>query len=279
MKNFLKLLTIVLPLIAQSVAADTCGATEQPCEVADGQYYIALPEGEGPAPVVLWLHGFGGSGAATVRNENFVKGFTTRGYAVVLPDGQVYNANSDALDWGVSDGSAIKRDDIGFLQDVMGDAIDRFSLDGERVLATGFSRGGSMVWDLACQAPQIADGFAAISGAFWEPFPTNCKEPVHLRHTHGFTDRVVPLEGRAVNFGGQDFVQGNVFTGFEILRGVNGCRLAADDNRVDGDLWHKAWRDCTNGSLTLELVPGGHGIPKGWKKRTLVWFKEINLTD
>ena len=55
-----------------------------------------------------------------------------------------------------------------------------------------------MVWDVACLRPETAAGYASIAGGFWKPGSTECAGPVHLFHTHGFSDRIVPLEGRAI---------------------------------------------------------------------------------
>ena len=59
------------------------------------------------------------------------------------------------------------RDDVAFIRSVIDDAAERFHLDRDRVLLTGFSRGASMVWDVACIAPDTATAYASVSGGFW----------------------------------------------------------------------------------------------------------------
>ena len=184
-----------------------CGAPDAPCVLEDGEYYVALPETLDKPPAVIWLHGWGRSGMGMIQKPDYVAPFIRRGYAVIMPSGQP-GISVKNLDWGVADGYDLARDDIAFLRAVRADAIERFDLDSSRILIAGFSRGGSMVWDVACQAPELGRGFAAAAGAFWEPMTTKCSAPVHLFHVHGFKDKMVPFEGRELNWEGVRFQPG-----------------------------------------------------------------------
>ncbi|MEM7613826.1 MAG: polyhydroxybutyrate depolymerase, partial [Pseudomonadota bacterium] len=164
------------------MAAQDCGAAENACEVAGGTYNVALPEAASP-PMVVFLHGYGGSGASSVRNEGFAARFTERGYALIAPSGQIDAEERFRRDWEIDDGFDMPRDDVAFLSAVIADAAGRFDLDQSRVLVSGFSRGGSMVWDFACAAPEAATAFAAVAGGFWEPIQQDCVGPVHLHHS------------------------------------------------------------------------------------------------
>ncbi|PWE32911.1 polyhydroxybutyrate depolymerase [Maritimibacter sp. 55A14] len=268
-------LLLIVALGGPGWADRTCGAPDRACEVAGGAYHVALPANPQGAPVVLWLHGYGRSGHGVLANTAFVAGFTTRGYAVLAPDGQPDIANARNLDWAVNDGHDWPRGDVRFLNAVLTDAVARFRLDGGRVLVAGFSRGGSMVWDFACASPGSAAAFAAVSGGFWEPMHESCAGPVHLLHTHGFGDRLVPVEGREVTFNGLDFVQGNLFKALDLWRRVNGCMVSASENRTTGNIWQKSWENCRSGSVTLWLTAGGHGVPKTWSADALDWFESV----
>ena len=266
---------VVAGLTGSVLAEGTCGGSEQPCSVPDGVYYAALPEDPDGAPMVLWLHGYGSSGANAVSNAPFAARFTDPGYALIAPSGQSDIGDPTKLDWGVNDGQTWPRDDVSFLRTVITDATARFGLNPDRVLAAGFSRGGSMVWDLACRAPDAAAGFAAVAGAFWEPMAERCAAPVLLHHTHGFSDGLVPIEGREITFQGYDYVQGNVFKALDIWRRVNGCPGRADSRDIGETLWRLTWTSCESGSLTLQLTSGGHGIPMGWTPLILDWFADV----
>lgn len=250
--------------------ADACGGPDTPCTIDGGAYHIAtpdMPDGKA-AGIFVFLHGSGGTGASGVKNTGFVERVTSRGYALLTPTGL-------NRDWSVFDGLPDQRDDVAFLRDVIADAVDRFDLDRDAVVMTGFSRGGSMVWDVACAAADTATAYAASAGGFWEPMKPTCEGPVHLRHSHGFGDRMVPLEGRQGVWRGQAFHQGNILKGFDLWREANGCMGRADRSDPDSDRWTKVWDSCDAGSLILQIWDGGHGLPNGWSTDVIDWFETL----
>jgi polyhydroxybutyrate depolymerase len=271
----LAFLLMAHPALAQDMP---CGDKATPCQIAKGSYNLALPENWAGGPAVVYLHGFGGSGAKVIGNRSFVNKITRRGYALIAPTGQIFDADRpNARDWGVDDGAQHKRDDIRFINAVLEDAATRFGIDRSQVLVSGFSRGGSMVWDLACAAPDTARAYAPASGGFWAPFPAKCAGPVRLFHTHGFTDQTVPLEGRHAVFGGVAYTQSDIYQGLRLWRQTNGCGSRATDHIIKGKIWRKIWGDCAQGAaLEFALHPGGHGLPKGWSDMVLDWFEAID---
>lgn len=269
----MRLLRVVLLLLAPAAAAQDCGTAQGRCEVALGEYRLALPEGaEGDVPALLYLHGWGGSPEGVMKNRAMRDRLAGRGYALIAPQGMPRRQGGNA-DWGVRDEGQHPRDDLAFLAQVVEDAAMR-GVDRDRVLLAGFSRGGSMVWDVACHLPDLARAYAPVSGAFWQPLPDGCEGMVDLFHTHGWTDRVVPLEGRSVADG--RLTQGDVFASLAILRRANGCDARQPDQApIEGELWFRSWRDCAGGSIELMLHPGGHGLPEGWLARALDWFEGL----
>jgi polyhydroxybutyrate depolymerase len=243
--------------------------------VTGGEYFASLPEAATNPPAVIWLHGYARSGKGMIQKHAYVDPFIRRGYVVIMPNGQSFPA-TDPLDWGVSDGYDWARDDVAFLGAVRADAVERFGLDPSRILIAGFSRGGSMVWEVAFHAPELARGFAAVAGAFWEPMVEDCAAPVHLFHTHGFKDRMVPFEGREMTWDGVDFVQGNVMKGVDVWRRENTCMGSAKNSFVSDGSMQKEWTNCSAGSVRLKLTKGGHGIPKGWRDEAINWFEDLH---
>ncbi|PWE29347.1 hypothetical protein DDZ14_17315 [Maritimibacter sp. 55A14] len=170
-------------LIAEPILAIDCGGEAQPCKIATGEYHIAVPEGWQGGSAIMHLHAYGSSGAKVLGNRDFMDRAMERGYAVIAPTALPWHENKPN-DWAVRDGwLTYPRSDIGFLRDVLADASVRAGVDPERVLLTGFSRGGSMVWDVACLAPDLARAYAPVSGGFWLPMTEECMGPVHLLHT------------------------------------------------------------------------------------------------
>ncbi|MEP3279409.1 MAG: hypothetical protein ABJN26_25595 [Stappiaceae bacterium] len=251
--------------------AETCGSADVPCTVEGGTYHLAMPEAEVPKGIVIHLHGGGAQGKGLLKS-GMSKEATARGYVFVAPNGWHPN-NRYQRDWSVkAKNTSHDRDDSVFLTDVLDDVRGRLNLDEAPVLLSGFSRGGSMVWDMACRVPDFASAYAPMAGAFWDDLPTTCEKPVRLFHTHGWTDRTVPLEGRS--FGGGAVVQGDVWASLKIMRETNGCgKRQPEKNSFDGDYWLRHWTDCEAGQIDLLLHQGGHGAPKGWSARVLDWFE------
>lgn len=251
--------------------ADDCGAAAAPCVIADGTYHVAMPETSAPRGIVMHLHGGGGRGRGLLKS-GLAKAALARGYVFVAPDGY-HPTRRWTRDWSVrGKGMQYDRDDSAFLQAVMADVRARVGpMDGP-VLLAGFSRGGSMVWDMACGQPDFADAYAPLAGAFWVDLPDGCAAPVRLFHTHGWDDRTVPLEGRS--FADGAVVQGDVWAALKVLRKTNGCgKRQPERNSFDGDMWLRHWTDCDAGEIQLMLHKGGHGAPKGWSRRIMDWFE------
>jgi polyhydroxybutyrate depolymerase len=254
--------------------AGGCGTPEGECPTALGFYRLALPSGEGgPVPAVVFLHGWGGASAGVMKNAAMLATLSARGYALIAPEGSRTSETREQKNWAVRDGRTYARDDLAFLAGVLDDAATH-GVDRDRILLAGFSRGASMVWDVACHAPGMARAYAPVAGAFWEPLPEGCEGPVDLFHTHGWTDRVVPIEGRAV--AGGTLTQGDAFLSLRVLRETLGCNPQMPDAapmEAGGNLWLREWASCPGGRVDLMLHPGGHSVPPGWLTRALDWFE------
>jgi polyhydroxybutyrate depolymerase len=266
---------LALCLAAAPARAQACGTPEGECPTADGFYRLALPEDPegGSVPALFYLHGWGGSSAGVMKNAAMRKALAARGYALIAPEGDRTVPGRKQRSWGIRNGRTYARDDISFIAQVMDDAV-QYGIDRDRILLTGFSVGGSMVWDTACHAPRTARAYAPIAGAFWESLPEVCQAPVDMFHTHGWTDRVVPIEGRKVANG--TLTQGDVFASLAILRETLGCDPHIPDTMPldeDSNYWLRSWSNCPAGRIDFMLHPGGHATPKGWLSRALDWFE------
>ena len=256
----------------QTTLANECGDADNPCVIDSGSYYVAIPEVD-PVGFVMHLHGGGSTGRAMLNSE-LATVAVARGYLFVAPNGEHPEARW-TKDWSVqANNMSHDRDDTAFLKDVLSDVRTRHGLSDKPFLLAGFSRGGSMVWDMACQNPDFAHAYAPMAGAFWEGLPDVCEGPVHLFHTHGWTDRTVPLEGRSF-FNGA-VLQGDVWASLKVLRETNGCGNRQPKNSsFVGETWLRHWTDCEAGQINLLLHKGGHSAPKDWAKTILNWFDEI----
>lgn len=278
-------LALVPAVFAWPAAAQAgCGtAGTEACQIAQGSYHVVLPRtgvaappspvraGAAPRrPAVMFLHGYGGSGAGALRNQTLVGALTARGYAVIAPDALSRGAGRPRS-WTFFPGWQ-GRDEVGFLQQVAQDAADRFDLDRQAMVLAGFSAGGFMVSYLACDSPDAFAAYAPVAGGFWRPQPDHCAGPVRLFHSHGWTDAVVPLEGRFL--GGGRFQQGDIFAGLALWRQTNGCQEQAPAQRSrEGAVLRRRW-DCAPGAdIEFVLFPEGHQVPAAWAGWLLDWFE------
>lgn len=202
MRWFIWIMACVVAGTLQVAPAMACGP-DTDCMIGDRSYRIRMPSGydsqtETKAKIgaLIFMHGYKGSSAGTIRNKNLMKAADELGVALVAP-------KSDGNDWDLpgvpqnpqSTGEA----EFQYFDALVADLDKRFSIDTNRLVATGFSAGGMMVWNLACHRGHLFAGFIPMSGTFWDPLPRSCpSKPVHLIHMHGTSDRVVPLAGRPI---------------------------------------------------------------------------------
>lgn len=262
----------VLAAVWGSAVAAGCGADPGACEADGGSYHIVLPQkSEVSAPVVMFLHGYGGSGAQVLKNKALVNGLTARGYAVIAPEGRRRDGTGPQS-WGFGPFNG-GRDEAAFFSSVLAEASDRFGTSPSQTVLAGFSAGAFMVHYLACSDPAAFAAYAPVSGAFWRPQPDHCGGPVRLLQTHGWHDGVVPLEGRLL--GGGRWQQGDVFAGLEVWREANGCSSHAPDKAWSEDgLLRRRWECGPGAEVELVLFDGGHKVPKGWAGWMADWFED-----
>ncbi|MEP2921018.1 prolyl oligopeptidase family serine peptidase [Sulfitobacter sp.] len=255
---------------AHGVAAQDCGP-DAPCEIENGSYYLKLPEGEGPHPVMLWFHGANSNGSSIHRGGGLQKDFLDQGYALLAPNGQTREGRGPSrFFFPGRDGSG--RDDVAFTFEVLAAAQQRGNLDTSRLYASGFSAGGSMVWLLACEAGDKLQGMVSVAGALRVPNATDCSglEGLPVMQVHGWADNQVPLEGRAI----RDWHQGSVWTALERARAANGCRSHPDEIEVGETYRTRTWEaSCTGAPVRIDLHDGAHGLPQGWTTRARVFLE------
>lgn len=270
----------VLGLVAAGaplgLAQEKCGGSENACEVELGTYFALTPDGPGPHPVMVFLHGGGGWGSRIFKmRRQMADAFVARGYVVIAPNGKKRPDSRFGPGWAFIPQFEPHRDDLAFVRQVLDDAQERFGTDRGRVLLTGYSIGGSQTSYLACKDPGLATAYAPVAGGFWRPHPEDCAGPVKLLHTHGWRDQTVPLEGRPVSTVGVE--QGDIYQTLAQWRTENGCaKYRADKFITDGPFWRRIWTHCEAGALEFALHPGGHEVPEAWAALAMDWFEGLD---
>lgn len=209
-------LAFLLSLFATPALA--CGP-DTDCVLGDRIYRIAMPEGhDGTTKVgaIVFSHGYRGSASGLMRNRNLRRMVSDMGLALIAlksaDDDWVLPNSPRHMD---SDGEI----EFTYVDAVLDHAEANFAIDRDRLMATGFSAGGMMTWNLACARPNQFAAFAPISGTFWLEPPTTCKKPAKsIIHIHGDADRTVPLSGRPI----QNTRQGDVGEAIEMYARFGG---------------------------------------------------------
>ena len=130
-------------------------------------WYEYVPEAvkkEGkPVPLVVCMHGRGGSAESFFDLSGMSCVAEERGFILLIPEASISqqkkNGIQNLLLWnGAYQGKEI--DDTRFVLKMIDDVKSRYAIDEERIYACGQSSGGMMTSALALRAPQV---FAAVS--------------------------------------------------------------------------------------------------------------------
>ncbi|HXD18593.1 MAG TPA: PHB depolymerase family esterase [Vicinamibacterales bacterium] len=158
-------------------------------------YRLFVPpgyDGHQRLPLVLDLHGSGGSSAGQARNSGFETVAATERFIV---------GTLDAVDarWNVPI-QAGRPDDVAYVGDVIADVAARVCTDETRVYATGFSGGARMTSLLGCRLGSRIAAIAPVSGLRLPG--TQCSgRPVPVLTFHGLADPQNTYDGHAAGRG------------------------------------------------------------------------------
>ena len=262
-------------LLALCHSAASCDE-RTPCETAAGGYYVRPPEGwngSSPLPAVVFFHGYQSSARDVMDDADLAREISGAGALLVAPDG----LNKS---WSIPGTLFHGRDELAFVRSVVKDVERRFPVDRSRLLASGFSAGGFIVWAIACNAGDLFAGYAPVAGAFLDPIPKDCSSgPVSVRHIHGTHDDVVPMQGRWI--AGGKVKQSDVETSIARLRALDGCPDAPTSQAKQGDLSCRVWSAtaCASGKeIVLCLHDDGHKVEAGWIGDSLRWLTGLSAT-
>ena len=159
-------------------------------------YRLFVPQGfEGRTrlPLVLDLHGSGGTAADQARTSRFETLAAREGIVVATLQAEGGRWNVPITDAGA--------DDVAYVSDVIDQVAARVCTDPARVYATGFSGGGRMSSLLACRLNTRIAAVAPMAGLRW---PGPCKgRPVPVLTLHGLADMQNPYAGHAAGRGAE----------------------------------------------------------------------------
>lgn len=209
--------------MANGVAATTQSSDPTPAAgqsgtiglVIDGvarRFILHVPAGLGSGggaekiPLVMMLHGAGGSAAGAARHYGWEEKSDAQKFAAVFPEAECifpdkpesFLANPRVWKDGSGRGTFRQHsNDIKYLNAVLDDVMRRLPIDDRRVYITGFSSGASMTWRAAVQMSTRFAAVAPVSGHLWlEKFNFPAGEPVpRVLFVVGDADPLNPING------------------------------------------------------------------------------------
>ena len=161
-------------------------------------YRLFVPpsyDGRTELPLVLDLHGSGGTSAGQARTSAFETLAAREGVLVAT-----LQAGAEGNRWNVPI-TAERPDDVQYVSDVIDHVAARVCTDRARVYATGFSGGARMSSLLACKASDRIAAIAPMAGLRW---PGPCEgRAIPVLTFHGLADPQNTYDGHIESRGGE----------------------------------------------------------------------------
>jgi polyhydroxybutyrate depolymerase len=235
------------------------------------QRYVpaALPAG---SPLLIVLHG-STQDAQAIRQFSgyeFERLADRHKFVVAYPNG--YEANwNDCRRAASYPARALDIDDKAFIAALVEHAVERYSVDRNRVFVVGYSNGGHMAFRLALEMPERFAGLAAISANLPTEDNTICRStglPVRFAIVNGTVDPINPYAGGRVTlfgFGNRGTVLSAPESAARFASFFPGARerdagmIGAEYPGIEQRAWEVA------GELRVVLysvIGGGHVIPQ-----------------
>jgi len=228
-----------------------------------------------PVPLVLLLHGRGGSGRAIHNYSGMGTKADQEGFLLVCPDA---SGTPPAWNSGAYASRAYPTDDVAFLRAVLDRTEKEHRVDTRRIYVAGHSSGGMMSHRLGSELAERVAAIGVVAGAIGAQLADGSSDrvpapakPVSAILFHGKADRIVPYDG-----GGQllKFLPVADATAFWVRN--DGCGPEARKEPLAGGA---ATRETYTGGkdgteVVLVTIPlGGHDWPKaeGLKATDLMW--------
>ncbi len=144
----------------------------------------------GEIPLVIVLHGSGGTGPGMERRTRFSEIADSVGFAVAYPESH-RNAEHRRL-WGTRESAA---SDVAMLHALVDSVAARVHIDRKRVYLAGFSNGGGMTYRAARALPNLFAAIAVVAGTLDGESTLGEVRPTPLIAVHGMQDHTVPFDG------------------------------------------------------------------------------------
>ena len=164
-------------------------------------YWVDYPENAiDPAPLVINMHGRNNTLYAQMYISEMSSFANSQNIAVAYPQG-INSWGVPAWNSGVWWDNSIY-DDVGHINTLIDSIASNFDIDTNRIYACGFSNGGFMAYDLACELSDRIVAFGSVSGNFMMNSNQDCTNDreIPIMHIHGTDDFIVRYYPPTIDF-------------------------------------------------------------------------------
>ena len=228
-------------------------------------YILYVPEiydGSTAVPLVLNFHGFGSSASQQMFYGDFRDIADTEGFLLVQPEGTTFIGNQF---WNVGfPGLSSTIDDVGFTEALIDELATLYTIDLDRVYATGMSNGGFMSFLLACQLSEKIAAVASVTGSMTQDTFDDCNAqlPTPVLQIHGTEDDVVLYNENNLSLPIPDVI--SYWVDHNNCETTPTTTTLPDLDVSDGStIEYSVYEDGDNGITTehMKVIGGGHTWP------------------
>jgi polyhydroxybutyrate depolymerase len=220
-------------------------------------------------PLLVFLHGLGGSGHELREHLHLVALSESKGFALLSPDGPLdfsgrryWNATESCCDF---DGN--KPDHVAELRRWIETAERHPRVDARRVYLIGFSNGGFLAHRAGCELAPLLHGIVSIAGAApGKRERCEAQAPLNVLEIHGTADPIVAFTGGYLFANTRYPPYPSVADTLKRWARSNGCSerqltkgtLDLDPSIVGGETEVSAFEGCPQARVELWKIVGGN---------------------
>ena len=225
-------------------------------------YIPAIYDGSTDVPLVLNFHGYGSNANEQMFYGDFRDIADTEGFLLVHPQGTIINGDQQ---WNVGFlGNGNTTDDVGFTEALIDELANLYTINLDRVYATGMSNGGFMSFLLACQLSEKIAAVASVTGSMTPDTydACNAQQPTPILQIHGTGDSNVLYNGDTWTRSIEDVI--SYWVNYNNCETSPTTTALTDINRLDGStVEHIIYSGGDNGVTTehMKIIGGGHTWP------------------
>lgn len=235
-------------------------------------YLVNLPQTyydiDSKLPVVIGLHGTGGSADQFDRNYGLTERANELDFIAVYPEGVRSDRTLKLRTWNAGTCCDYARenniDDTKFISRLIDQLILDYRIDPKKLYVTGMSNGGMLAYRLACEIPEKIAAIAPVSCSMMVESPCNPSRPIPILHIHSILDTKIPYSG-GVGIGGYYFPP--VDSVLNVWSINNTCTVSGNVVVDNADYKLLKWLTCAD-DVTIQTYltkDGGHSWPGGSK--------------